>query len=133
MGDCFFSTESGLGADLEFLKFGFGFRFRTQKGADNCGEEADGDAQDSRVVEREKRLHLDEVPFCGDNVRCIDAHNAGAHENQDDAREEADSETGDGPGCAETLPEDGQDDHWEVCAGGDCESEADKKGNIDRL
>ena len=119
MSGGFFGAESGLGADGEFIEFGFGEEIAWgEDGAEVSGEEAEGDADDAGIFEGERgRFGIIEAIF--------------AEENEGDGGEEPDGEAGDGAGGIEAFPEDGEEDHGEIGGSGHGESEADEHGGVD--
>ena len=61
----FLRTQARVGADGEFGEFGFGFRIAGGKdGSKPGGEEANGDARDAGIFERE-----DGTSFAEESVR----------------------------------------------------------------
>lgn len=80
-------SEAGVGADGEFSETGFGAGFAGHQRAEDRGEEAERDADDAGIFQREKRCVLDEMARrCGDGGG-IDGHDRRADEDEADGAE----------------------------------------------
>lgn len=56
-------AEAGVGADFELGKLALRIRLTLPEGAEDGRQEAEGNADDARVGEREESVHLDEAAF----------------------------------------------------------------------
>ena len=89
MRGCLLRAETGVGADFEFGEFGLSIWLTFQQGAEDGGEETKRDAEDAGIGQREDGVGLDEMPFGGDNIRSVDAHDARADDDENDAADQA--------------------------------------------
>src|SRR5580704_1932905 len=83
-----FGSQPGVGTNQQLVEFMLRCGFMAEHSADKRAEKSERNAENARVLQREPRLRLNQVAGRTYDCGWINRHQAGAHENQSDGRDE---------------------------------------------